>query len=68
MIIGGHTTHHGCPLLGKLILLVERVAFWGKIVHLYLLRVNLGRFLALGSIPLPRENTDSGYIQAYEGK
>jgi hypothetical protein len=54
--------------MGKLILLVELVALWGKIVRLYLLRVNLGRFLTLGSIPLRRETTDSDHVQAYGRK
>jgi hypothetical protein len=38
--------------VGELILLVEGVALWGKIVDLDFLRMNLTRFLALGGVPL----------------
>jgi hypothetical protein len=50
-------------IMGKLIF-----PLWGKIVRLYLLRVNLARFFALGSIPLRREATDSDHVQAYGRK
>jgi hypothetical protein len=50
-VIWGYTTHHGHPV-GKLIFLLERVAFWGEIVNLHFLGVNLSWFLALGRSPL----------------
>ncbi len=50
-IILGNTTQHGHPVV-VLIILGERVAFWGKIIYLYLLRVNLSCLFALVSSPL----------------
>jgi hypothetical protein len=50
-VIWDHTTHHGHSV-GELIFLVERVAFWGEIVNLHFLGVNLSWLLALGRSPL----------------
>jgi hypothetical protein len=47
----GNTTHHRHSV-GEFIFLVERVTVWGKIIDLYLLRVNLSWLFALRSRPL----------------
>ena len=47
----GNTTHHRHPVR-EFIFLVERVTVWGKIIDLYLLRVDLSWLFALGSRPL----------------
>jgi hypothetical protein len=50
-VIWDYTTHHGHPV-GELIFLFERMAFWGEIVDLHFLGVNLSRLLALRRSPL----------------
>jgi len=43
--------------VGELIFLFERVAFWGEIVDLHFLGVNLSWLLALGGSPLRKKSS-----------
>jgi hypothetical protein len=52
----------------ELIFLVERVAFWRKIVYLYFLGVNLPWLLALGRGPLREKSSGKNFYVGNNGQ